>query len=121
MASDDNNHNLALDLPTPEACGYACTRMEGVLRIRIRGRFDHENKGQPWAGEIINAIDGKLERVEVDFTHCQIVSSTVFAGLIQLHQGFRDKATEGVHLVNVGNQVRRSLQMLRIDSMFTIC
>jgi hypothetical protein len=107
-------------LPPPELCGYQCQLDDDCLCILIRSRFDHENKGQPWAGEIITYYQQPLKRLEVDFIHCSIVSSTVFAGLIQLHQGFRDRCSDGIHLMNVGPQVQRSLQMLRIDSMFTI-
>ncbi len=107
--------------PAPESCGFHVTITEDlVLQITLRSSFDSENKGRPWAGDIINAYNMPLLRIEVDFSHSKIVSSTVFAGLVQLYQGFQGKTTEGVHLLNVGTQVMRSLNMLKLDKIFTV-
>ncbi|MFW5846191.1 MAG: hypothetical protein ACOCXJ_08185 [Planctomycetota bacterium] len=107
-------------IPAPAFCGYHADLDGLVLRIRIRSTFDRENRGRPWANDIVNAFTMPLERLEVDFEHATIVSSTVFAGLVQLYQGFQGRVNDGVHLTHVGTQVLRSLKMLKLDPLFTI-
>jgi anti-anti-sigma regulatory factor len=122
MESDSNDSRIEIKrVSPPESCGFHLEMTDDlVVRLTIRGTFDRENKGKPWASEVIEVYNEPILRLEVDFRHTIIVSSTVFAGLVQLYHGFHEKSAEGIYLTNVGTQVLRSLKMLKLDSLFTI-
>lgn len=118
--TNDTKQIAATKLPDPSRCGYSVTFEENNMIIQIRKTFDAENKGRGWARTIVNAFTVPLESVIIDFGRNEIISSTVYAGLIEIYQGFNNRCESGIHLRNCSEPITRALKMLHIDTFFTI-
>ncbi|NRA40156.1 MAG: hypothetical protein HRU15_18570, partial [Planctomycetes bacterium] len=73
-----------------------------------------------WAQNIVKAFTVPFESVIIDFGRNEIISSTVYAGLIEIYQGFHTRCNDGIHLHNCSEPIARALKMLHIDSFFII-
>ena len=107
-------------LPPPEMCGYEVSKRGNVLTVLVRKKFDAENKGRGWAKPIIAAHPEELGSLVIDFGTNSIISSSVYAGLIELYQAFGSRCKDGVQLVNCSEAIVRALKMLHIDTFFQI-
>ena len=96
------------------------TRADDALIITIRKEFDFGNLHQDWAQAIIVQWPGPYPEVRIDLSHCGVVSSTFFAGLIQLHHAYVAKGAPPLLLVRPDPRLVRNLTMLRLDKMFRI-
>ena len=96
------------------------TRVGDVLTITIRKEFDFGNLHQDWAQAIVVQWPGPYGEVHIDLGHCGVVSSTFFAGLIQLHHVYVAKGAPPLLLVRPDPRLVRNLTMLRLDKMFRI-
>ncbi len=90
------------------------------LVITIRKEFDFGNLHQDWAHAITIQHPGPFSEVVIDLSRCGIVSSTFFAGLMQLHNRYVPAGTQPLVLVKPDNRVLRTLTMMRLDKLFTI-
>lgn len=116
-----NSEQIRKDLlPRPEECGFEVSFEENNLVVKIRKRFDAENSGRSWAKPIIQAYPVPFTTLIIDFGTNQIISSSVYAGLIELYQSFHSRCEQGVHLRNCSEAIVRALKMLHIDSFFTV-
>lgn len=95
-------------------------RQGDVLIITIRKEFDFGNLHQDWAHGIAVQWPGPFTEVRLDLEHCGLVSSTFFAGLIQLHHFYVTKGAPPLVLVKPDPRMVRNLSMLRLDKMFRI-
>jgi anti-anti-sigma regulatory factor len=90
------------------------------LVITIRKEFDFGNLHQDWAHSITVQHPGPFAEVVVDLSRTGIVSSTFFAGLMQLHNFYGPKGSKPLALVKPDNRVLRTLTMMRLDKLFSI-
>ena len=118
--TEDTKHFKKDKLPPPEACGYWANFEGNSLVINIRKTFDHENKGRSWAKPIIECFPAPFASLIVDFGTNKIISSSVYAGLVELYQAFHQRCEDGFHLRNCSPAIERAIKMLHLDSFFTI-
>ena len=117
----DDTKTIRKDLlPAPEKCGFEVEFEDNNMIVKVRKRFDSENSGRSWAKPIIEAYPVPFTTLIIDFGTNQIISSSVYAGLIELYQSFNPRCEQGVHLRNCSDAIVRALKMLHIDSFFTV-
>jgi anti-anti-sigma regulatory factor len=92
----------------------------GNLVISIRKEFDFGQLHQDWAQSITVQSPGPYPQVRIDLSRCGMVSSTFFAGLIQLHQTYNPDGKKPLVLVKPDPRLVRNLVMLRFDKLFVI-
>jgi hypothetical protein len=108
-------------MDTPDALRAYDISVEGTrLRITIRKEFDLGNLHQDWAQSIIVQHPGPFQEVMIDLSHIGIVSSTFFAGVMQLHNCYVPTGANKLILLKPDNRVLRTLTMMRLDKLFTI-
>jgi anti-anti-sigma regulatory factor len=91
-----------------------------VLTIAIRKEFDFGNLHQDWAQSIATQHPGPFRQIRIDLSQCGLVSSTFFAGVVQLHHSFNPDGTKPIVLVRPDPRLVRNLAMLRLDKLFII-
>jgi anti-anti-sigma regulatory factor len=99
---------------------YDVTRDGDVLTVTIRRAFDFGNLSQDWAHFLAQQWPGPYREVRIDLANCGLVSSTFFAGLIQLHHAYAAKGGQPLLLVRPDPRLVRNLIMLRLDKMFRV-
>jgi len=108
-------------MDTPDALRAYDIWTEGSrLTITIRKEFDIGNLHQDWAQSIIVQHPGPFREVVIDLSHIGIVSSTFFAGVMQLHNTYVPNGSTQLTLLKPDNRVLRTLTMMRLDKLFTI-
>jgi hypothetical protein len=91
-----------------------------VLVIDLRSGFDFGGLHAHWAQNFIVLHPGPFREIRFDLSRCVDISSTLFAGLLQLQQHYSAQKTESFVLLNPGTRVLKNLNMLRVDKMFII-
>jgi len=91
-----------------------------TLTITIRKEFDFGSLHQDWAHHILRQHPGPFTAVEVDMSHVGLVSSTFFAGLMQLHFSYSIDGSQPVRLVKPDVRVVRNLKIMRMDTLVAI-
>ena len=71
---------------TPQPRAVDTIVLGGILIVTVRKEFDAGNVHQDWAQSVQVMRPGPYPQVIFDLSQCGLVSSTFFAGLIQLHQ-----------------------------------
>lgn len=93
----------------------------GRLVVRIRREFDFGNLHRDWAHNVVVSHPGPYTRVVLDMSLCGLVSSTFFAGLIQLHQHYVAKmGLPPLLLHRPDPRVLRNLEILHFDELFEV-
>lgn len=92
----------------------------GPLIIHIREEFDAGKLHRDWAPNIIARYPGPHPQVRIELSRCGSVSSTFFAGLIQLHHAYNKGGTTPLVLVKPDPRLVRNLAVLHFESLFTI-
>lgn len=90
------------------------------LVITIRKEFDFGNLHQDWAHAITVQHPGPFAEVVVDLERTGIVSSTFFAGVMQLHNFYGPRGARPLVLLKPDQRVLRTLTMMRLDKLFTV-
>jgi anti-anti-sigma regulatory factor len=91
-----------------------------TLTILIRKEFHFSEFHREWAKVMVGLHPGPFRKVIFDLAHCGSVSSTFFAGLVQLHQAYTSAKSEPIELRNPDPRVARNLTMLHLDQLFVI-
>ncbi len=108
-------------MDTPDILrAYDVAVTDNKLVITIRKEFDLGNLHQDWAHSIAVQHPGPFALVTIDLSRLGIVSSTFFAGLMQLNQHYNPDGAHRLVLDKPDNRVLRTLTMMRIDQLFTI-
>lgn len=94
--------------------------VDGVLTITVRKDFDAGNIHQDWAQSVQIMHPGPYTKVVFDLAQCGLVSSTFFAGLIQLHQHYTGQEVPPPTIHHPDPRVARNLKALRLESLFKI-
>ena len=92
----------------------------GALTIKVRKEFDFGSLHQDWAQSIVAQHPGPYREVRVDLSQCGLVSSTFFAGAVQLHHAYNPTGATPLVLVKPDPRLVRNLTMLRLDKLFVI-
>jgi len=105
------------ELPPPDTCGYVVEETDGTLHIQLLKDFETKRGADRWAFAIVAAVNECYPRVEIDCSAFVTLSSTAIAGLVHLAD---ELPAEGARLtlVNGSERVRRTLQMMHLDSLF---
>ena len=100
---------------------YDITSIPGdSLTVTIRKEFDFGSLHQDWAQSIATQYPGPFKQVRVDLSLCGLVSSTFFAGVVQLHHAFNPTGATPLALIKPDPRLVRNLTMLRLDKLFVI-
>ena len=104
----------------PQLKPFDVTSKDNVLTITIRKEFDFGSLHQDWSHVIITMNPGPFAQVKLDMSLCGLVSSTFFAGLMQLHFHYNVDGAHPVELVHPDPRAVRNLQIMRMDGLFGI-
>lgn len=96
------------------------TVSDNVLTVTVRKEFDAGNIHQDWAQSVQVMHPGPFAGVVFDLSQCGLVSSTFFAGLIQLHQHYAALGMPRLVIRHPDQRVSRNLKALRLDVLFKI-
>ena len=92
----------------------------GVLNIVIEREFDLGSLHQDWAVSILSLHPGPFTKVRLDMTKCGRVSSTFYAGLMQLHFAFNVSGASPIVLSKPDARVIANLKILHLETYFSI-
>jgi anti-anti-sigma regulatory factor len=99
---------------------FTSSTKDGVLTIVIEREFDFGSLHQDWAVSILSTHSGPFTRVLIDMSQCGRVSSTFYAGLIQLHFAYNQSGNNPLTLVKPDPRMLTNLKILRLESYFKI-
>lgn len=91
-----------------------------VLTVTVRKEFDAGNVHQDWAQQVQIMHPGPYAKVVFDLSPCGLLSSTFFAGLMQLHGFYGTQGPTVIVLHHPDPRVVRNLKILRLDRFMTI-
>jgi hypothetical protein len=103
-----------------ELRAFTSRATDGILAITIEREFDFGNLHQDWAQSIITRHPGPFQEVRVDMTKCGRVSSTFYAGLMQLHFAFNTSGTRPLVLIKPDPRMLANLRILHLEQYFHI-
>jgi hypothetical protein len=107
-------------MSAPDLKPYDVLSKDGQLTVTIRKEFDFGSLHQDWAHAILTLNPGPFEVVRIDMANCGLVSSTFFAGLMQLHFYYTGTGTRPLHLVKPDPRVVRNLGIMKMQTLFVI-
>jgi hypothetical protein len=93
---------------------------DGVLDIVIEREFDFGSLHQDWAVSILTMHPGPFTQVRMDMTKCGRVSSTFYAGLMQLHFAYNASGSSPIKLVKPDPRMVTNLKILHLEPYFLI-
>ena len=92
----------------------------GILTIAINKEFDSGNLHQDWAQSIATLHPGPFTSIRIDLSRCGSVSSTFFAGLVELYLVLNPGGTQRVVLLNPDPRLVKNLKVLALDTFFEV-
>ena len=104
-------------LPPLEVRPYDISYEGPVLRVRMHKDFDTMDHAWNWARDIVAAVEGTPESIDIDISGCANVSSMFFAGMLLLRDTYKPMP---VRLLNVCDRIYRTLQVMCMDNLFQI-
>lgn len=105
--------------PSP-ARAVATSTFNGVLTVLMRKEFDSGNAHQDWAQQVQVMHPGPFSSVMVDCSGCGLLSSTFFAGIMQLQQYYGAQGSPPLVLDRPDPRIIKNLQILRLHLFFDI-
>lgn len=93
---------------------------DGQLMVTLPRNFDAGNVHQDWAQQVQVLHPGPFSRIVIDCSRCAALSSTFFAGLMQLHHHYRAQGTPPIRLLRPDPRVVRNITILRLHVYFDI-
>lgn len=94
--------------------------VDGVLTILVHKEFDSGNVHQDWAQQVQVMHPGPFTKVVVDCSQCGLLSSTFFAGIMQLRQFYGEQGVPPLVLDRPDPRIVKNLTILRLHAFFTI-
>jgi hypothetical protein len=92
----------------------------GTLTIVVRKEFDSGNVHQDWAQQVQVMHPGPFTSVVVDCSNCGLLSSTFFAGIMQLQHHYGAQGSAPLTLDRPDPRIIKNLQILRLHQFFDI-
>ncbi len=99
---------------------FSSAAKDGQLNIVIEREFDFGSLHQDWAVSILSRHPGPFTKVQMDMTKCGRVSSTFYAGLMQLHFAFNSSGSRPIVLIKPDPRMVANLKILHLDPYFVI-
>ena len=96
------------------------TVFDGVLSVTVGKDFDSGNVHQDWAQQVQVLRPGPFGKVVIDCSNCGLLSSTFFAGIMQLHLFYTGQGVPAIVLDRPDPRIVKNLQLLRLHTYFTI-
>lgn len=93
---------------------------DGALTITVHREFDSGNVHQDWAQQVQVLHPGPFARIVVDCSGCGLLSSTFFAGIMQLQQHYGAQGCPKLVLDRPDPRIVKNLSILRLASFFDI-
>jgi anti-anti-sigma regulatory factor len=93
---------------------------DGTLTVIVRKEFDAGNVHQDWAQQIQIMHPGPYTLVTVDCSACGLLSSTFFAGIMQLQSHYGEQGSPPLVLFKPDPRIVKNLTILRLNSFFNI-
>ncbi len=93
---------------------------DDVLTVIVRKEFDSGNVHQDWAQQVQLMHPGPFAKVMVDCSACGLLSSTFFAGIMQLNQYYAEAGCPKLVLDRPDPRIVKNLQILRLHTFFDI-
>lgn len=93
---------------------------DGVLTVTVRKDFDSGNVHQDWAQQVQLLHPGPFTKVVVDCAASGLLSSTFFAGIMQLQQYYGQLGCPKLVLNRPDARIVKNLQILRLHTFFDI-
>ena len=91
-----------------------------VLTIVVRKEFDSAGLSPEWAAGLLAEFPGPVAEVVIDMSQIGLVSSTFYAGIIQLHAHYTTHGAGRLVLRKPDRRAERNLRVMRMDQFFTI-
>jgi hypothetical protein len=92
----------------------------GVLTIIIEKEFDFGSLHQDWAVSILSQHPGPFAEVKLDMSKCGPVSSTFYAGLMQLNFSYNASGKNPLKLVRPDPRMMANLKILHLEKYFVL-
>jgi hypothetical protein len=99
---------------------FTAKATDGVLTIVIEREFDFGSLHQDWAVSILSQHPGPFSQVRMDMSKCGRVSSTFYAGLMQLHFAYNASGQSPVTLVKPDPRMVTNLKILHLEPYFVV-
>ena len=106
--------------PESDLRPYSSEIVDGALHIVIEREFDFGNLHQDWAVSILSRHPGPFSKVKMDMAKCARVSSTFYAGLMQLHFTYNRQGNNPIVLSKLDPRIVANLKVLHLESYFSI-
>lgn len=99
---------------------FEANQIDDHVEVIINREFDAGVKRDEWTKDIMQRFNGSYSKVVVNLGKCPIISSTVIAGLVHLHDFYGEKCPEGVVLRHCSDHVQNILKMMHLLPLFTL-
>lgn len=99
---------------------FTAKAKDGVLTIVIEREFDFGSLHQDWAVSILTLNPGPFKEVRMDMSKCGRVSSTFYAGLMQLHFAYNASGAHPLILVKPDPRMVANLKILHLEGYFRV-
>lgn len=106
--------------PETDLRPFTSSAKDGVLTIVIEREFDFGSLHQDWAVSILSRHPGPFTKVLMDMTKCGRVSSTFYAGLMQLHFAYNTSGNSPITLIKPDPRMLTNLKILHLEPYFVI-
>jgi anti-anti-sigma regulatory factor len=93
---------------------------DGELTITVHKEFDSGNVHQDWAQQVQVMRPGPFSKVIVDCSECGLLSSTFFAGIMQLQMYYAAQGAPPLVLHQPDPRIVKNLTILRLHTFFTV-
>lgn len=104
----------------PQLKPYELSVADQCLTITIRKEFDFGSLHQDWSHAIITMHPGPYNQVKLDMSQCGLVSSTFFAGLMQMHFHYTNSGSRPLTLFKPDPRVVRNLGIMHMQALFIV-
>ncbi|MCS6969553.1 MAG: STAS domain-containing protein [Planctomycetota bacterium] len=92
----------------------------GELHIVVSKDFDAGAAHREWAPQLLADFPGPYTAIIVDCSRCGLLSSTFFAGLMQLYHEYSARGARRFVLHHPDPRVVRNLSILRLHNLFEV-
>jgi hypothetical protein len=90
------------------------------LHITIEKGFDFSSLHQGWAAMVMNKFAGPYEAIEIDMSKCGRVTSTFYAGIMQLNFSYQARGCPRIRLLQPDPRTLTNLKILHLDKQFDV-
>jgi anti-anti-sigma regulatory factor len=101
--------------------GFEALQDDGKVIVTISREFDLGIKRDQWSQALINCYKAEsYKAVVVELGRCPIISSSVIAGLVHLHDHYWKRCPDGVILRHPSKHVVSVLEMMHLRQLFNL-